>query len=67
MKYSEITQLSEQEIRDRIEVEEEALKKLRFAHAISPVENPLKIKFARKFIAQLKTRLRQVELEKAKA
>lgn len=55
MKNSEIKELSLEDINDRIRAEEETLQKLEFAHAISPIENPMKIKSTRKTIARLKT------------
>jgi large subunit ribosomal protein L29 len=43
-------------------VEKENLVRLRLNHAVSPLDNPLKIKESRKNIARLKTILRQREL-----
>lgn len=63
MKNSEIRALSEAELRQKIESETEALRKLKFAHAITPIENPVKIGEARKLVARLKTALRAKELE----
>jgi large subunit ribosomal protein L29 len=64
MKNSEIRSLSESEIADRIAAEQENLTKLRFAHAISPIENPNKIKESRRFIARLQTILKAKQLAK---
>lgn len=64
MKNSEIRSLSESEIADRIAAEQENLTKLRFAHAISPIENPNKIKESRRTIARLKTILKAKQLAK---
>lgn len=58
MKNSEIKELNLEEIKDRIKVEEESLRKLKFGHAISLLENPMKIRHTRKLIAKLKTELR---------
>ncbi|MEO1654295.1 MAG: 50S ribosomal protein L29 [Bacteroidota bacterium] len=58
MKYSEIQSLETEEIAEKIKVEKEVLQKLRFAHAISPVENPMKIRGTRKLIARLLTELK---------
>lgn len=55
MKYQEIKSLSPEELQIRLTTEVENLRKLRFAHAISPVENPMRIKHTRKLIAQLHT------------
>ena len=55
MKYKEIDTLLSEEIKEKIVIELENLRKLKFAHAISPIENPMKIKKVRRFIARLKT------------
>ncbi|WP_194972926.1 50S ribosomal protein L29 [Aquiflexum lacus] len=64
MKNTEIRALSESEIAERIASEQANLTKLRFAHAISPIENPNKLKESRRFIARLKTALRAKQLAK---
>lgn len=64
MKNAEIRSLSESEILERIASEQNNLSKLNFAHAISPIENPNKIKESRKLIARLKTTLSAKQLAK---
>jgi large subunit ribosomal protein L29 len=64
MKYSEIIQLSHVEIVDKIQEEKATLVKLKFAHAVSAIENPTRINKARKELARLNTELTQ---RKAKA
>ncbi|NBV13027.1 MAG: 50S ribosomal protein L29 [Sphingobacteriia bacterium] len=59
MKSKEIRELNNEEIIIRIREEEEMMNKIRFNHAISAVENPLKIRKARKNIARLKTILQE--------
>ena len=49
--------LSETDLKARINEDELRLKKLEFAHAISPLENPMSIRALRKDIARLKTEL----------
>ena len=49
--------LSETDITSRIREDEQRLKKLEFAHAISPLESPVNIRLLRKDIARLKTEL----------
>lgn len=56
--------LSDTDLQARIQEDELRLKKLEFAHAISPLENPMSIRGLRKDIARLKTFLTQ---KKAKA
>jgi len=62
MKTSEIKELTTKEIVERIDIEKENLVRLRLNHAVSPLDNPLKLKEARKNLARLKTILRQREL-----
>ena len=63
MKNSEIKALTLEEMQQKLSSEKEALQKLNFAHAISPIENPMKIKETRKLIARLETALRAASLE----
>ena len=64
MKNSEIKALSVAEIKEKITGEREALRKLKFAHKISSLENPMRINQTRKLIARLSTELRAKELQK---
>ena len=57
--------LNENDLKARIQEDEQRLKKLEFAHAISPLENPMSIRSLRKDIARLKTVLVQKEAVKA--
>ncbi len=43
------------DLKSRIAEDEQRLKKLEFAHAISPLENPMSIRALRKDLARLKT------------
>ena len=52
--------LNETDLKARIQEDELRLKKLEFAHAISPLENPMSIRALRKDVARLKTKLNQV-------
>jgi large subunit ribosomal protein L29 len=54
--------LNEQDLRARITEDELRLKKLEFAHAISPLENPVSIRSLRREIARLKTELKKKQL-----
>jgi len=64
MKNSEIRSLTEGEIIDRIAAERENLAKLKFAHSVSPIENPNKIRETKKLVARLLTSLREKQLAK---
>ena len=50
--------LNADDLKARIQEDELRLKKLEFAHAISPLENPMSIRGLRRDVARLKTELR---------
>ena len=54
-----ISSLSEADIKAKISEDELRLKKMQFAHAITPLENPMTIRTLRKDIARLKTELKK--------
>lgn len=64
MKHTEITALSINDLKEKILSEKEALRKLKFAHQVSSIENPMKLKATRRLIAQLNTELRAKEIQK---
>ena len=55
--------LNENDLKARIAEDKLRLKKLEFAHAISPLENPLSIRGLRKDIARLQTELKNRTLQ----
>jgi len=55
--------LNEKDIKARIAEDKLRLKKLEFAHAISPLENPLSVRSLRRDIARLKTELKNRTLQ----
>ena len=57
-----IKDLNEADLQSRIKEDELRLKKLEFAHAISPLENPMSIRDMRRDIARLKTELQKRKL-----
>ena len=57
MKNSEILELTTEELVARVSEEKTNLTKLKFAHAVSAIENPLRITKVRKDIARLNTEL----------
>jgi len=61
MKMSEIKDFSTKELIDRIEADKNALVRMRLTHAVSPLDNPMKLKFARKDIARMMTELNKRE------
>ena len=64
MKISEIRQIPAAELAERIADEVAKYNQLVLNHSISPLENPSQIKAARRTIAQMKTVLREIELNK---
>jgi large subunit ribosomal protein L29 len=57
-----LKEMSEVDLRSKIEEDELRIKKLKFAHAVSPLENPMSIRDVRKDLARLKTELRTKQL-----
>ena len=53
-----LKEMSESELKSRIEEDELRIKKLKFAHSVSPLENPMSIRGVRKDLARIKTELR---------
>ena len=64
MKISEIRQIPAAELSQRVAEEVAKYNQLVLNHSISPLENPSQIKAARRTIAQMKTVLREIELNK---
>ena len=64
MNNSEIKALNVAELKDKIATEGENLRKLQFAHKVSSIENPMRIKESRRTIARLKTELKAKEIQK---
>ncbi len=62
MKQKVINELTTPEIKEKLDNEKDQLVKMRLNHAISPLENPQKIKEQRRTIARLYTELRKREL-----
>jgi large subunit ribosomal protein L29 len=54
--------LNEQDLTARIKEDELRLKKLEFAHALSPLENPVSIRSLRRELSRLKTELKKKQL-----
>lgn len=63
MKNSEIKELTTAEIIEKIAIASEEWIRMKLNHAVNPLENPMKIRFARKDIARLNTQLRKRQLE----
>lgn len=61
MKQSEINKLSKEDLQDKLVEFQKQLEELKMTHAISPLENPLQIRAARRVVARLKTALSNQE------
>jgi large subunit ribosomal protein L29 len=57
MKQKDIEALSVKELKEKLHDEKGNLGKLKLNHKISPVENPMTIRSARKLVARLSTEL----------
>ncbi len=55
LKASVIREMTDKEIADKISLEEDNLQRMRMEHAISPLDNPSKLRILKKDIARLKT------------
>jgi large subunit ribosomal protein L29 len=55
MKQTEIVKLSKEDLQDKLMEYQKQLEELKMTHAVSPLENPLQIKKARRIVARLKT------------
>ncbi|MBN2523222.1 MAG: 50S ribosomal protein L29 [Bacteroidales bacterium] len=62
MKATELLELTVKELEERIDNEKNILLKQKLNHAISPLDNPQKIKETRRNVARLMTVLRQKQL-----
>lgn len=63
MKTSEISELTTAEIVEKIDNANEELVWMKMNHAVSPLDNPLRIRHTRRDIARLQTELRKRQLE----
>ena len=57
MKAQVLTDMPENELNDLLVTEKDRLVKMKMSHAVSPMENPLQIKFTRKTIARVMTEI----------
>ena len=55
MKYTEIKELATAELAERLAEEKANYMSMKLTHSLSPLENPMQIKVARKNIARLST------------
>ena len=63
MKNSQLNEMTKMELETKLADNMDALQNLRFQKALQQIENPLQIRVLKREIAQLKTVLRELELE----
>lgn len=61
-KKDDLKDLTALELQDKLQSEREALGKLRFNHAVSPVESPARLKNTRRNVARILTEVRRREI-----
>ena len=66
MKNSVIKETSTEELNENLAEQKLLLGKLKLNHAVSPIENPQKIKVTRKSVARIATELKKRQLEETK-
>jgi large subunit ribosomal protein L29 len=55
MKIAEVKELTNKELLERLQNEQENLTRLKMNHSVSQLDNPLKIRVSRRNIARMKT------------
>lgn len=66
MKQKVIIEMTNEELRERLEDEKKQLVKMKLAHAVSPLDNPHKMKEYKKTVARLLTEIKRREIEAGK-
>ena len=66
MKQKVILEMTNEELKERLDEERKQLVKMKLAHAVSPLDNPHKIKEYKSTVARLITELRRREIEAGK-
>tara|TARA_B100000945_G_C20392553_1_gene603075 strand:- start:166 stop:360 length:195 start_codon:yes stop_codon:yes gene_type:complete len=64
MKAQVLTDMPLNELHDLLVAERDRLVKMKMSHAVSPIENPMQIKFARKTVARIMTELSRRNMSK---
>jgi len=66
LKREDLNQLSVEDLKQRLHDDSEHLMKLRFNHAVNPIDNTAQLRYLRREIARLKTEMRKREMASAK-
>lgn len=67
MQYSDIKKLTDKELHLNLREERDQLQKMKFNHAVSPIENPHKLRVTRRTIAKYLTEINRRRIEKTTA
>jgi large subunit ribosomal protein L29 len=67
MQYQDIKKLTEKELHLNLKDERSQLQKMKFSHAVSPIENPHRIRVVRKTIAKYLTEINRRRHENIEA
>ena len=65
MKATEVRELSDKELQEKLNDLKAELFNLRFQHAINQLDNPMRLNIVKKDIARVKTQIRANELKSA--
>ncbi len=63
MRQSEIKEASVADLQEKLAENRKAYSDLKMAHAISPLENPIQLKFQRRSIARIETELTKRDVQ----
>ncbi len=66
LKKEDLNQLSSEDLQQRLHDDSERLMKLRFNHAVNPLDNPIQLRYIRREIARIKTEIHKRQLASAK-
>ncbi|MCU0371110.1 MAG: 50S ribosomal protein L29 [Bacteroidales bacterium] len=66
MKQKVILEMTNEELKERLEEERKQLVKMKLAHAVSPLDNPHKMKEYKSTVARLLTEIKRREIEAGK-
>jgi len=66
MKQKVILEMTNEELKERLEDERSQLVKMKLSHAVSPLDNPHKMKEYKSTVARLLTELKRREIEAGK-
>ena len=66
IKKEDIKEFANDELADKVRDGQVRYRKMKFNHAVSPLDNPLALRWQRRDIARLKTELKRRVLEAAK-